>query len=304
MKVIHTVELKPGSYEEMLPDFSPDFPYIASYVELEKHLGRLSPWHWHKEVELFYMKEGALEYNTPQGKTVFPQGSAGFVNSNVLHMSKVRQGEKTSVSMIHIFDPLLVSGQTGSRIDQRYVRPLITAPGIEILGMYPDRPEHAEFLEILRESFELPEDGYAYEIRLRSLLSELWCRLLAMAEPLCHEDTQGSRSSEKMSMMMAYIHEHCADKITVAEIAAAAYISERECFRTFQDCLKMTPVEYMTDYRLQKACHMLAEGNDSITRICQSCGLGSSSYFGKVFREHIGYSPMEYRRKWRNRDIY
>ena len=132
MKVIHTVELKPGSYEEMLPDFSPDFPYIASYVELEKHLGRQSPWHWHKEVELFYMKEGALEYNTPQGKTVFPQGSAGFVNSNVLHMSKVRQGEKTSVSMIHIFDPLLVSGQTGSRIDQRYVRPLITGRWIRL----------------------------------------------------------------------------------------------------------------------------------------------------------------------------
>ena len=56
MKVIHTVELKPGSYEEQLPDFSPDFPYIASYVELEKHLGKQSPWHWHKEVELFYMK--------------------------------------------------------------------------------------------------------------------------------------------------------------------------------------------------------------------------------------------------------
>ena len=115
MKVIHTVELKPGSYEEQLPDFSPDFPYIASYVELEKHLGKQSPWHWHKEVELFYMKEGAVEYDTPQGKIILPQGSAGFVNSNVLHMSRVKEGEKTSVSMIHIFDPLLVSGQTGSR---------------------------------------------------------------------------------------------------------------------------------------------------------------------------------------------
>ena len=104
-------------------------------------------------------------------------------------------------------------------------------------------------------------------------------------------------------MMMVYIHEHCADKISVAEVAAAAYISERECFRTFHDCLKMTPVEYMTDYRLQKACHMLAEGNDSVTRICQSCGLGSSSYFGKVFRERVGCSPMEYRSKWRNYDI-
>lgn len=78
MKVIHTVELKPGSYEEMLPDFSPDFPYIASYVELEKHLGRQSPWHWHKEVELFYMKEGALEYNTPPGENCVSAGVSRF----------------------------------------------------------------------------------------------------------------------------------------------------------------------------------------------------------------------------------
>ena len=40
------------------------------------------------------MKEGALSTN-PSGKTVFPQGSAGFVNSERTSYVKVRQGEKT-----------------------------------------------------------------------------------------------------------------------------------------------------------------------------------------------------------------
>ena len=71
MKVIRKVELKPGSYEEELPGISAEFPYIASYVELDKCAGRQSPWHWHKEVELFYMEQGSLEYDTPQGRTVF-----------------------------------------------------------------------------------------------------------------------------------------------------------------------------------------------------------------------------------------
>ncbi|MCI8978129.1 MAG: AraC family transcriptional regulator, partial [Lachnospiraceae bacterium] len=31
-------------------------------------------------------------------------------------------------------------------------------------------------------------------------------------------------------------------------------------------------------------------------------GLGSSSYFGKVFREYAHCSPTEYRRKWQNSD--
>ena len=68
MKIIRGIELKQGSQEELLPDFSPEFPYIASFVELHKYIGRQSPWHWHKEVELFYMKDGELEYDTPHGK--------------------------------------------------------------------------------------------------------------------------------------------------------------------------------------------------------------------------------------------
>lgn len=56
MKIIRKVEFKLGSYEEELPGISAEFPYIASYVELDKCAGRQSPWHWHKEAELFYME--------------------------------------------------------------------------------------------------------------------------------------------------------------------------------------------------------------------------------------------------------
>jgi len=103
--------------------------------------------------------------------------------------------------------------------------------------------------------------------------------------------------------MMVYVHEHYADKISIAEIAAAAYSSERECFRVFHDCLHMTPVEYIKTYRLQTACHMLANSREAITYISHACGLGSSSYFGKVFREYTGCTPLEYRRKWQENDI-
>ena len=85
-------------------------------------------------------------------------------------------------------------------------------------------------------------------------------------------------------------------------LEAAAYLSERECYRVFHDCLHMTPVEYITTYRLQVACQMLAKGQEAVTVISHECGLGSSSYFGKVFREYAYCSPTEYRKKWQNSD--
>ncbi len=112
-------------------------------------------------------------------------------------------------------------------------------------------------------------------------------------------DKKYHKSSDKIKQLLIYIHEHYAEKITIAELAAAAFLSERECYRVFQDCLHMTPVEYIQNYRLQAACQMLAKGKESVTVIASACGLGSSSYFGKLFRAYAHCTPTEYRKKMR-----
>ncbi|SHO44049.1 AraC-type DNA-binding protein [Anaerocolumna xylanovorans DSM 12503] len=286
-----------------MPGITPDFPYIASYVELDKFIGRQAPWHWHKEVELFYIKQGVLEYYTPKGKMIFPAGSGGLVNSNVLHMTKLQDGAEDTTQILHIFDTAFISGQQGSLIERKYVLPLVTAGQVEMIGLYPENPEQAQLLRLLYQSFQYSKMDCAYEIKLRAALSEIWCGILNISEPLWSVKGSYNKTSDKIKLMLIYIHEHYADKITIAEIAAAAYISERECFRVFHDSLRMTPVEYLKSYRIQKACHLLAESNESLTYICNACGLGSSSYFGKTFRDCMGCTPMEYRSKWQDSDI-
>ena len=204
--------------------------------------------------------------------------------------------------LIHIFDTALLSGQQGSLIEQKYVTPLVTAQQVEVIGLYPEAPEQKELLEILRQSFALSDGDYAYEIRLRAMLSEIWCRLLALSKQMWSETGDRGGTDNKVKQMLVYLYEHYAEKISVKEIAAAAYVSERECFRMFRDCLHTTPVEYLRNYRLRKACLLLAESRESITAVSHSCGLGSSSYFGKVFREVMGCTPLEYRNKRRDRD--
>ncbi|HJC20945.1 MAG TPA: helix-turn-helix domain-containing protein [Candidatus Butyricicoccus avicola] len=45
-------------------------------------------------------------------------------------------------------------------------------------------------------------------------------------------------------------------------------------------------------FRLQAACRLLEEGYMPVTEIGQLCGLGSGSYFGKVFREAFRCTPQ------------
>lgn len=301
MKKIHHIEFKNDQKEELLPGYSPDFPYIASLVDTDQSAGGLIPWHWHREVELFYIVHGVLEYFTPKGSVQFPAGSGGLVNSNVLHMTRSR-GSTNCIMMLHIFDPVLISGGAHNRIDQRYVAPLTTSTRLELLML--NQAEHEPLLELLRQSFRLSEEEYAYEIRLRSILSRIWCGLLEISRPFLNiGDRENQRSDEKVKLMLAYIRDHYQEPLSVSDIAASAFISQRECFRSFKTTLRATPLEYLKSCRLQAACRMLADSNEPVTLVGHSCGLGSSSYFGKTFRRQMGCTPLEYRRRWQNRNI-
>lgn len=297
VKDIREVKFHTGSKEELLPDFTPAFPYIATRVQMDDCPGRSAPWHWHGAVELSYTRRGCMKYHTPAGMEFLPAGSAVLVNANVLHMTTA---EPDTVQFLHIFDPAFLA-PAESRIGARYVAPLTTSP-VESLCLRPDDPAQSAVLERIRGAFSLSADEPGYEIRLRNALSEIWLGLLEQAKPLLGQPARRTKDSGKIKEMMAYIHEHFGEKLTVPKVAASAFLSERECFRAFRECLHTTPVEYMRSYRLQQACLLLREDRTSITEVGQRCGLGSSSYFGKTFRDAMGCTPSEYRRKWQNID--
>lgn len=300
MKIIRGIEFYASSREEILPDFTTEFPYIATCAELDKYERRFVPWHWHQAIELFFIETGELEYHTPRGKHLFPEGTGGMVNSNILHMTKPKSSKL--VQKLHIFDVSFIGGEQGGRIGQKYVLPVVMAPQIEIVSFYPGNSRHEEILSLIQDAFEVPEQEFGYEIKLREMLMKIWLSVFKELCPVLQEKKETDKADDKIKLMMIYIHEHYQEKLSVSELAAAAFISERECFRVFRECLHITPGEYLKNYRLQMACQMLAKGQESVTSVGHSCGLGSSSYFGKVFREYMGCTPADYRRKWQNND--
>ena len=239
MKNIHSIEFYTGSKEELLPDYEKDFPYIASRAELDKYIGRYVPWHWHRTVELFYMESGSIEYDTPGGKRLFPAGSGGMVNPNVLHMTKAMSQREQNIQLLHIFDVSLLAGEQGSRIEQKYIAPVITAPQIEVIPLFPGNAAEDRILDLIATSFRLPSDGFGYEIKLRETLTEIWLMLFELSRPMrekpVNKKGEHNKSNDKIKLMMIYIHEHYGEKISIPELAAAAYLSERECYRVFHD---------------------------------------------------------------------
>ena len=147
MKIIRGMELHNESREEKLPDFAPDFPYIASRVELDYFRESSAPWHWHRAVELFYIESGELKYRTPNAVEVFQAGSGGLINSNVLHMTEFQRYGGRNIQLIHLFDPSLIAGPHDGLIDRKYVVPLLTSR-LEMIVLHPEEPEQAVRLKV------------------------------------------------------------------------------------------------------------------------------------------------------------
>lgn len=296
MQTILDMTLDPSSREEFLPDFSPEFPYRSSRVPLGSLGQTLVPWHWHSAVELFYIEEGCLEYTTPAGRVVFPAGSGGFVNTNILHAS--RPLESDTLQLLHLFDPVFLSGTPDSRIAQKYILPLTTNRSLEILPLLPG--VHDGLLSQLQSSFRLDTGSIGYELHLRETLSKIWLELMPLAVSV---RSSGAPDSDRpMKAMMVYLYEHYQDAVSVEDLARAGGVSKRGCFRLFRQQLHTTPVEYLRQLRLEKACGLLSGTDKPITEIAYLCGLGSSSYFGKTFRDAFGCTPKAYRARWHDCD--
>ncbi len=89
--------------------------------------------------------------------------------------------------------------------------------------------------------------------------------------------------------------ENYSNPVSIEDIAAFVGISRSQLFRCFQRIAGISPKEYLTRYRIKKACQLLAQTSFSMTAIANSLGFENSLYFSKAFRKVQGVSPSEYR---------
>jgi transcriptional regulator GlxA family with amidase domain len=85
------------------------------------------------------------------------------------------------------------------------------------------------------------------------------------------------------------------NRISIADAAQAAAMSERNFLRRFKNEIGVTPTEFVLRIRLEKACRMLIETDLPADKVARRTGLGSGDRMAKLFRQHLQTSPTEYR---------
>lgn len=113
-------------------------------------------------------------------------------------------------------------------------------------------------------------------------------------------DMRTISSKYEIARAQHYIEQHYGEKITLAQLAALGSISVSALNRNFKKEVGLTPMEYLTQIRIQKAQKMLRRPERSVTDIAIQCGFGSSAHFSDVFGKLYGYTPSQYRSYYQN----
>lgn len=277
---------------EQIEGMTTEYPYCLHTRDLTDFI---IPWHWHEELELGYIQEGTSKIITVNAEYIVHQGDGFFINSNVMDMKKNANPGVPVLEINHIFHPVFLSGHFKSRFEKKYLTPIINDHQIEVYIIRKGQPISDKILINLYQLKEL-QSHKNMEFQTRNILSETWLLLLEDIRTNYKMDkTLKFEQPDRIRNMLSFIHNHYKDKITIAQIADAVGISEREAMRSFRKNLNQSPIEYLISYRLNEAKKLLLNSKLSITEICYQCGFSDSSYFGKVFRNAYGVTPREYR---------
>ena len=254
------------------------------------------PWHWHDELEAVVIAQGEVLVAAGREKFTVPTGSGFFINARVLHNVWDHSGQGFRLHSV-VFHPRLVGGSLDSVFWQDYLLPLMSSQAPEYVRLDPAVPWNRDALasiEAAWHSAALEPSGFQFQIR--SALSQLVFQLVSQlpAEPRTPSE-KALRDESRVKDMMRFIQSHYAQELTTAQIAASTAISESECLRCFRATIGTTPIQYLRQFRVQKAAELLAGTTLKVGDVGSRCGFQEMSYFSKTFRELKGCTPSVYR---------
>jgi AraC-like DNA-binding protein len=94
-----------------------------------------------------------------------------------------------------------------------------------------------------------------------------------------------------------YGHVYFNERIDTHALAREAALSMWHFHRLFTAAFGVTPHEFLTELRIERAKRLLASGSHSVTEACLESGYESLGSFSMRFRARVGRSPSEYQRE-------
>lgn len=275
---------------------------LLPYKIYETHIINRLPdtlFHWHPEVEISYIVEGTAQYHIDYDYFNSQSGDIILIRPNGMHsIHPIDDHYQHSKSLLFHLD--MVGYSLLDQISLHYLQPLQNSGFKLVPCIKPGMSGYQEIKDCLFSIFEMYEkQGRHWELLLKAKLQEFIYLLYFHQYVMRKHSDDMYRKNEKIRELIDYIHHHYQEELTIEHLAQRIGYSKTHFMTVFKQHTGTSCTEFIIQYRLSKACDLLANSIKPILEIATEVGFNNLSNFNRQFKTYYKITPSHYRKKFR-----
>lgn len=186
--------------------------------------------------------------------------------------------------------PMLNGLESAHKIKQRFPDTLILL-----------NTAYAEF-EFARKAVEYGLDAYLLKPAKEEQILETIQKCLLKRTPkpasvpdIPPSDIPPGTTTNAISIVVDYIDKNYQRPLTLQELSTLVHFSPSYLSKLFHQTKGLTIKAYLNQKRLENAEYLLKNSELTIQEVSQHCGFTNVSHFNRVFKQHTGTPPLEFR---------
>lgn len=279
------------AYNEIEQRGTEDFPFAFFRVDKDHSRYNMAS-HWHTELELVRIIEGEFHITLNNTPHRLKKGDIIFINSETVHQGR-------AVDCIYeciVFHAHFLYCEKFDCFS--FIKNIIDCECIinEYFPAESGRSYHA--LNDIFEAIESPSPTSKFKV-----ISAFYNFFASVYEEKQYSYSVGNnapandKSMIMLKKILSYLRENYDKPVSLESLSVTIQKSPKYVGTFFKNMTGKTPIEYLNEYRIEKAVRKLRTTDMSITDVAFSSGFSDLSYFIKTFKKIKGVSPRKYRVK-------
>lgn len=229
----------------------------------------------HETMEITYVERGSLRFEATQGVFNVGTGRAIVVPAGTEHTTTLAEGTKACA--IHLERRMVDQIAEEMRCREGEGPRVVTEA--ERIGLLS---------KMLESEASRPSDGSGLIVEA---LSE--ALVVEVLRSLPDRRTLRGPRDHRLRKAVAMIENCYKEPLTIEALAHAAKLSRFHFSRLFREQTGMSPYQYLTCHRLERAAELLRRGGRSVTDVAFSVGFQDLGRFSRLFRQRFDCAPRE-----------
>jgi AraC-like DNA-binding protein len=266
------------------------------YVERKKLPLFGTNWHYHEEYELFLNLKGKGIRIVGDSMDYYEAPELIFMGGNLPHLFKNEENsENQSSDFIVIKFSESFCGESIFNIPEFHsLKKLLTNSKRGLI--YSKKTLQLVKKDILEISESEGINRMLLFIKIFKTLSEANDSYFLSSEAFFLKAP--NKGENRIKKVLDYITDNYIEDITLDDLSEVAFMTTNSFCRYFKSRTGKTVFQFIREFRINKACEMLINGNKGITDICFDSGFNSLSTFNRIFKSLKNISASEYKVKY------